>query len=100
MRLLRKFLSAMVGAAVMTGAASCINVRDREDHSRDLRPVPELRGVLLAEARQTLERAGFRVKVVEVPSGGNAPGTVDGTRPLSGFPFKEGQEVDLFVSRG
>jgi beta-lactam-binding protein with PASTA domain len=64
-----------------------------------MRPVPELAGVSVAEAREVLEEAGLRARVRR--TGSEEPsGEVIDVRPAAGSEVREGAPVTLTVSTG
>ncbi|MFC5996141.1 Stk1 family PASTA domain-containing Ser/Thr kinase [Pseudonocardia hispaniensis] len=62
-------------------------------------PVPDVTGQDESSAKDTLQQAGFDVKVSEVDGSGEA-GTVVGTNPAAGTQAPKGSTVTLQVSKG
>jgi penicillin-binding protein 1A len=61
-------------------------------------PVPDVVGSTLAEARNLLETAGFKVSSVEDAASSDPPGTVTDQNPAAGTSLLQGEVVTLVIS--
>lgn len=61
--------------------------------------MPDLDGRARPEVEAWARRAGFRVAIRSVRVGGRATGTIVGQYPLSGYPVREGDVIELTIAR-
>lgn len=70
------------------------------DSSAQTVAIPAVSGLSASDARNTLEKAGFKVKTLNEPSEMVAAGKATRSAPGEGVPTPDGSTVTLFISSG
>lgn len=87
-------------AGAQLAPASAVTIVVSREPEAEAVLVPQVTGLVVADADDTLVQAGFRVIVVENPSGDVAEGAVISQLPASGEQAMPGSTVALIVSSG